>query len=512
MLVMAIFLWLGILQPLEWMAYNKLFQLRGAVTWDERIVLVTIDDPSLRAFGQFPWSRERYIQLLNVLDTAQPNVLAFDLIFSESSTEDTLFAQAIERHGRVVLAQAWDNNGDIWLPISKLQQAASITGHILTSKDADGMVRKILPQIKGIPSFEIAALKLYSTFAEVSPFPDLKNPIWINWVSKIQDMPHYSFVDVVQNRIAMERFKNKIVLVGVTAPGIDSLITPFDYDPPTGGVYVYATSINTFLQRQVLQLFSPGAWVILLLLGGTGLSWLIYGWQIRQKLALFVGLCIAWGFLTVLMLKLNYWLPVAAPIGLFGMTTGCVILHHHLKVRAENQSLQRLAYYDGLTQIPNRRRCDQYLLQEWRHMNREKSFLSLILCDVDFFKRYNDTYGHQAGDACLKKVAQAVSQSIKRPSDLVARYGGEEFVVILPHTDVDGAILIAEEIRSHVQALAITHEASQVSQQVTLSLGIASTIPTSDITPELLLKAADEALYRAKEQGRDRFVAATHVN
>jgi len=134
---------------------------------------------------------------------------------------------------------------------------------------------------------------------------------------------------------------------------------------------------------------------------------------------------------------------------------------------------------------------------------REKMPLSLILCDVDFFKLYNDTYGHQAGDECLKKVAQAMQNTIKRPGDLVARYGGEEFAIILPNTPMSGAFHIAEEIRAKIVCLHLDHEKSKVCDRVTVSLGVATIIPEPEFTPEMLIATADFALYRAKEQGRN---------
>ncbi|MBD2296089.1 diguanylate cyclase [Anabaena sphaerica FACHB-251] len=183
--------------------------------------------------------------------------------------------------------------------------------------------------------------------------------------------------------------------------------------------------------------------------------------------------------------------------------------HIYQQLEAANQELKRLANIDGLTQIANRRCFDEVLFQEWKRLKREKLPLSLILCDIDFFKNYNDTYGHPAGDECLKQVAYIINQSINRPADLVARYGGEEFVLILPHTDTEGAVHIAEEIRSQITSAAIAHISSQVSQYVTISLGIATLIPNDQLYPESLISKADQALYQAKQSGRNCFVIAT---
>ncbi|MBW4537880.1 MAG: PleD family two-component system response regulator [Myxacorys chilensis ATA2-1-KO14] len=172
-----------------------------------------------------------------------------------------------------------------------------------------------------------------------------------------------------------------------------------------------------------------------------------------------------------------------------------------------NHELQRLASFDGLTQVANRRRFDEYLQQEWKRMLRDQTPLSLIMCDIDCFKRFNDTYGHQAGDNCLRQVANVIQNAAKRSLDLPARYGGEEFAVILPSTDQEGAIQVAQTIQIGVRELAIAHSSSTANKIVTVSLGIATTIPSRITSPGLLITAADKALYQAKHEGRDRYSA-----
>lgn len=169
-----------------------------------------------------------------------------------------------------------------------------------------------------------------------------------------------------------------------------------------------------------------------------------------------------------------------------------------------NVQLERLVNLDGLTKLANRRCFDEYLEQEWQRLAREQQSLALIMCDIDFFKNYNDSYGHIVGDDCLKKVSALIQQSVRRPADLAARYGGEEFVVVLPNTDVEGAMAVAEIIRQKLRELAIPHQDSAVSQYVTLSMGVTSLIPKLDSNPSVLLTAADYALYRAKELGRNQ--------
>ncbi|MDR2838213.1 MAG: diguanylate cyclase [Azonexus sp.] len=174
-----------------------------------------------------------------------------------------------------------------------------------------------------------------------------------------------------------------------------------------------------------------------------------------------------------------------------------------------NQDLQRLSASDGLTGIANRRYFDDCLTREWRRARRGGGghHLALMMCDVDHFKKFNDTYGHQAGDECLRRVAGAIATSLERGSDVAARYGGEEFVVLLPETPIGGALIVAEKIRRAVQALNIPHSASSHSR-VTLSIGLAATVPELDNAADSLIAAADRALYEAKNNGRNRVVRA----
>lgn len=178
------------------------------------------------------------------------------------------------------------------------------------------------------------------------------------------------------------------------------------------------------------------------------------------------------------------------------------------QLREANNALLRLATTDALTGIANRRAFDEYLEREWKRMLREKMPLSLIMCDIDYFKKYNDLYGHQAGDSCLHDVAQALHNCVVRPGDFVARYGGEEFVIILPGTPMEGALHIAEQIRAAVRKLTISHAGSEVDSFVTLSLGVAQGVPSSETNANDLLQTADTALYKAKKQGRNRIILA----
>ena len=176
----------------------------------------------------------------------------------------------------------------------------------------------------------------------------------------------------------------------------------------------------------------------------------------------------------------------------------------HMELKQHRDILETLSTRDALTNIPNRRRLDDFLEMEWMRAIRDQSTISLVIIDIDYFKSYNDRYGHNAGDLCLKRVAKVLMNSLKRPTDLVARYGGEEFVAVLPDTEAKGARFLAELMRKEVKALAIPHEPSTVDDYVTISIGGASIIPSRDSKPERLLELADEQLYEAKNAGRNQ--------
>lgn len=180
----------------------------------------------------------------------------------------------------------------------------------------------------------------------------------------------------------------------------------------------------------------------------------------------------------------------------------------HRKLEESNATLLRLSTMDGLTGIANRRHFDETLMLEWKAGLRGVTALSMIMLDIDFFKKYNDGYGHQGGDDCLKEVAKTLRDSLRRPGDFIARYGGEEFVAILPGTDAKGAAMIAEQMRADIATRNIPHAYSNVTDHVSISLGVATMRPDKTASPADLVAKADGALYKAKEQGRNCYVVA----
>ncbi len=180
------------------------------------------------------------------------------------------------------------------------------------------------------------------------------------------------------------------------------------------------------------------------------------------------------------------------------------LLEEKGELKDTNLVLESLSFLDDLTAIPNRRRFSEFINTEWRRSARNQSAMALLMIDIDFFKLFNDNYGHHAGDEVLQKVATTLQEALKRPGDFVARYGGEEFVVVLPDTDVQGALVIAEAMRREIEELGIVHRYSGISDRLTISLGVAGMQAERDSSPRVLIEAADAALYRAKQAGRNR--------
>ncbi|QGG48547.1 diguanylate cyclase domain-containing protein [Heliorestis convoluta] len=172
------------------------------------------------------------------------------------------------------------------------------------------------------------------------------------------------------------------------------------------------------------------------------------------------------------------------------------------------EKLKTLSSLDGLTELPNRRRFDEYLHTEWKRAYRNNIPISLIMLDIDHFKAYNDSYGHLGGDECLKEISRILNKKVRRPGDLVCRYGGEEFAIVLPETNLHGAEVLAENIRKSIEQRKIFHNSSPIHNVVTVSVGVATKIPQLITSWNDLILSADQALYKAKNQGRNRVVLA----
>ena len=356
-----------------------------------------------------------------------------------------------------------------------------------------------------------------------------------------------SMTEILENSIDPDLMRDRLVFIGATAQSTgDFFHTPYSNSSATtmSGIEIHAHLTSQILSAALdgrsnfRTLPDPLEWVWIWVgsAGGAvlGAKFLTRRWMVISILVWGGGsISLAYGaFLQ------GWWLPgftpILAAIGASAVSFTWILLldlqesyrqledyaqnlefkvrertrelhRSEIALQAANQELQRLVDIDSLTQVANRRRFDEYLNRQWQHCLRHRLPLSLILCDVDYFKRYNDTYGHQQGDRCLQAVARAIANSVQRPADLVARYGGEEFAVILPETDSTGAMRVAQSIQRGIKQLAIPHESSEVRPSVTLSMGIATLIPRQDGSPDSSIAWADRELYRAKAIGRNTY-------
>lgn len=185
--------------------------------------------------------------------------------------------------------------------------------------------------------------------------------------------------------------------------------------------------------------------------------------------------------------------------------------HLEQELQVANAALQKIAVQDELTGLANRRAFADTLQYEFERARRSQSELFLMLCDIDHFKAYNDTYGHVQGDRCLQQVASILQSAVRRPPDLVARYGGEEFAIVLPDTSAAGTVHVARKIQAQIYEAHIPHQGSSTKPYITLSFGIGCLVPTLTDAPEILIQRADKALYQAKTEGRDRITVAANI-
>jgi signal transduction histidine kinase/CheY-like chemotaxis protein len=338
--VVALLGQLGSWQALENLSNTFLFQIRGPRSWDSQVVVIEIDDKSLRDLGAFPWSRDRYQKLIEILTPANPRAIAFDIILSEPSPQDDGLAQAMNTQQRVLFPHAWERLTGLPLtPTTKLNEAAVGVGHIYSLPDSDGVIRAVQPVHGGMPAYSIAIAATASSFNDSIPIPlpnintpEGQRPLWLNWRSDSKKALHYSFSDVINNKTPNSTFKNKIVLVGMTTTGSDPLYTPFNHTQPSSGVYIHATALNNFLHQDFLQVPDRYWHWGLTLLGGLLSLWLLRSrWWIQW--VILSGSLVTWGLFCLVLLHFNIWLPLVGPYLTILGTGTWIVLVDRLRVQ-----------------------------------------------------------------------------------------------------------------------------------------------------------------------------------
>jgi adenylate cyclase len=554
--------YLGFFTLPELRTYDTLKRLSPKEIGDRRIVIVSISENDINYIGKWPITDRDLARLLTNIRGQQPTVIGLDIyrnIPVDPGNQELLdiFANTPNLIGIAKIIS------DTVQPPAILES----TGRIGVSDfvlDIDGKIRRSLLFALNHESLSIKLAEMYLAKQGISFNPDANDlnklqlgkttfypltgnegeydaeltdgyQIMLNYRGELADFETVSLTDILENRISQDLFRDRIVLIGTIAPSLnDKHQTPYPNFMP--GVVVHANSVSQLISaaidgRPLVQATSKPfnyLWLCLWAIAGA-----VCGTAFNRNLQL-ATVCLLLGFGIIAIVsyyafQIGWWLPVVTPMLSFLTVAIAIViweLGRYLRIsykqlenyaaeleqkvsdrtrelQQANLELSRLALVDGLTQISNRRCFDDYLFKEWQRHLREQQPIALILIDIDYFKRYNDHYGHQGGDECLLRVAQAINQTAQRPTDLVARYGGEEFAVVLPNTYIKGAMNFAESIQRAIAKLAIPHAQSDVSAYVTLSMGVTSLVPTLTTSPEQLIAHADQGLYAAKAQGRN---------
>ena len=337
----------GLLQPLEHLAYVALFRIRGDRPWNDNVVIIEIDETSLKELGQFPIARHNYATILEQLAQASSSTVVLDILFVEPSEDDELLSYAMEQHGRVVLAQAWDTEGLPVLPLPQLAASAMATGHALKDDTADGIARHIRSNINGVDALAVSALQAHRV-SSITELPSLPNVdlLWINWPSSVANAPHYSFIDVLNGKVPSQTFNNKIIFVGISATAADPLKTPYNINPPTSGVYYHAVTTGNLLDDTLLLQLGKGQeeyeWYgFILFMSVPCLGWWLTRWKVGRQLPTWLGLSLAWGGVSIALFHGQYWIPTATPITLLLAMGGAIAAseqwHIYLQLRQREE-------------------------------------------------------------------------------------------------------------------------------------------------------------------------------
>jgi adenylate cyclase len=526
----------GAFQLLELRFLDKLFEFRNAESLDPKIVVITFDDDDIAKIGKWPFSDAVVANLINTVKSGNPRVMGLDVYRNlpiEPGFEE--LKRVFNSSPNLIVAEKFVNPS---VPPPPYIDYEKQVGFVDTVVDLDGTVRRGLLSIEKpngelLYSFSIKIALKYlgsnnifpqlpsgndltvtlgkSTFSPLDSYQagyaSTDNggyQILLNYRCLRECFQEVSMKNVLDGKYPKDLFKDRVVLIGSTAESLrDFFYSPYGKIP---GVHIHANLISQIINgainnRPFLKTYPKwleGIWILVWAsIGVKGISGFLRGGNLGKTQ--FITGILTFLLISILGLVLisyvsflfSFWLPIFPTLCSFLISSVISIIQLGEKFRYASN-------IDELTQIANRRYFDRFLVKNFH----AKQALSVLICDVDHFKLYNDSYGHQEGDTCLKLVAQAINKSV-RSGELAGRYGGEEFAVILPHTSYEEALAVAERIVTNVRNLNIPHKSSKTSNVVTLSCGVANMTVEDSSSLDLLIKA-DRALYKAKEQGRNR--------
>ena len=497
--LLSIGLWqLGAWTTLELLGFNVLFSARNSLThprWDARVAVIGIDDATLREYGEFPLSRDRYAQLLETLEASPPATIGFDILFVEPSIYDSTLAEAMAINGQVVLAIAPGLQKQTLRPVPVLDHVTS-KGHIVSNADLDGVTRQIFLYIDQVPSLSIKLLEGYNhnlqqTFTKdknnsrnsfipipSSQLPINKQPRWINWVAPTHQIPTYSFADILQKKIDTAKLKDKILLVGMTATGAnDPLRTPYEQTPPTSGIYVHAAVIDNLLNHRFLNRLP---WQLdLLLLFSIGIigSLILTPLKFSHRIVVLGILSFTWFSVSLLALTIsNLWLPTAAPIG----TIFLVGLSVQWQEQKEKQQLMSL--------------FARHVSQEtatliWQHrdeifqngqLDAKEMIATVMFSDIRNFTTISEGMKPRELLNWLNSYLGAMAECVQRHHGVVDKYIGDAVMAVfgipLPHRRAEeiqqDAINAVSAAISMQERLITLNQELERSGKPTISIGI----------------------------------------
>ena len=487
--ILSLGMWhLGFWQPLEQLGYNVLFQIRAKSflphsSWDRRVALIAIDEASLREYGRFPWPRDRYTQLLQALAKSPPAAIGFDILFVESSPDDRQLATAIANNGRVVLAQAWDERGNPLNPVATLDAAAADRGHILHKPDADGTSRQAIIHANGQASLAMVMLNAYNTDRPNHPVT-LPQPVsgqewqrvWINWPGTAQALSTYSFADVVKGRIPASALANKLVLVGVTATGLDPLVSPLNQNPPLSGVYLHAALIDNLLNQRLLKPFPDSGVILLLLLIGLPTSWLFSNRRLLGWLVIALLLPSAWMGIALAAFTQGWWLPIAAPIGTI-LFAGVGV---QLRAQFERQQLMSLFAKHVAPEMADliwRNKSEIFANGE---LQAQELTATVLFVDIRGFTTISTKLSPRELLSWLNHYLEAMTDCIMDRGGAIDKYIGDAIMAVfgVPFAHTDPEAIKQDAIQAIAASLAMYERLQRLNQhllasaQPTIQLGI----------------------------------------
>ncbi|MEJ1095953.1 MULTISPECIES: CHASE2 domain-containing protein [unclassified Pseudoxanthomonas] len=500
---------------------------------DDRIVLIDIDQRSLAELGRWPWSRRIHAQLIDHLREAEVKGVALNILLSEpvlfDPEGDALLARALSRSGKVVLpvlAEPGQLNAPAieLMPIPEFAASAAALGHAEMPLDDDGVARRMFLQA-GMgsahwPALALALLQLntatgsnvtaklpglhYSEPEAASPQRWVRDhEVLIPYASSPNGFRHVSYTDVLNNRVPPSMLRDRWVIVGVSAVGMGSQaqVPGHPAYPGISGSDYQANVLNMLLNDAAITPLSTGWQVLLsliLVVAPLALCSLPGLQSIWRPTALMMAVTILISFL--LLQFAHLWFPPVSALLVLAIGT---LLWVYRRLRRTHKQAQS----DPLTGLANRNRFGQVLEQEMRTTRRTGQPLSLLVLDIDHFKQLNDNQGHAAGDAVLRALAQILRSRARRPRDLVARLGGDEFAVLLPETSAQAAATIATTVHVDLANLATNAELGNGPPAFSISVGIHTHLNEEELSPDDLFERADNALYRAKQAGRNRSIS-----